>query len=228
MKKYEINPKDKNELNLDLLNEIAFKLDEGAQIIINPENWQNKPNSSEEDQECDCPVCRAKRDTIAKFAGKYSAEQIENFLDSDQGGPAEVIDFAKSRVEEYLTEEIDDILGDMLADIPKDQMIHISELQKVPTHYTTRSIGSPITIEYIATRRLPADWCIILEAPTILKILKPDVIDYLIVGNFDNNVATNLKKSTENYRFNQELTRRLRDKIFTSSGSSILAKLLSL
>lgn len=228
MKRYEINPKDKNELNLDLLNEIASKLDEGAQIIINPENWKDKPKSSEEDQECDCPVCRAKRDTIAKFARKYSAKQIENFLDSDQGGPAEVIDFAKSRAEEYLTEEIDDILGDMLADIPKDQMIHISELQNVPTHYTTRSIGSPITIEYIATRRLPADWCIILEAPTILKILKPDMIDYLIVGNFDDNVATNLKKSTENYRFNQELTRRLKDKIFTSSGSSILAKLLSL
>lgn len=215
---YKVSPENLQDLMTDHIREVIDQLDKGYPVLITPEKWSGNQNETADDEtECDCPACTSKRDAMKHFAGKYSEEQLEEFFDSGEF-PDEVSSYLDSRIEIHLTEAIDATLGEELKTFPKERLVHISELTNLPN--IPRYEIKPITVDYHSSKCLPKDHFIVSKAPAFIKMLKPDCPDYMIIGNLETEAATNLRKSTESYRYNQALIMKIGDKVMSADKPS--------
>lgn len=215
---YKVSPENLQELMTDHIREVIDQLDKGHPVLITPEKWAGNQNeTASEEEECNCPACASKRDAMKHFAGKYSEEQLEKFFDSGEF-PDEVSSYLESRIEIYLTEAIDEVLGDELKTFPKERLVHISELVNLPS--IPRYEIKPITVDYHSSKSLPKDHLIVSKAPAFIKMIKPECPDYMIIGNLETEAATNLRKSTESYRYNQALIMKIGDKVMSAEQPS--------
>lgn len=222
---FKVSPKDLLDLTTNGIPAVVKQLDQGRPVLIDPNSWesyiknQNEPAKQEnpEEEECQCPACKAKRATIAQFADKYPTQLLEEFFVSGNL-PKEVGEYFDAQIEDELTEVIDSLIGECFDSIDKDRLIHISELTDLPNipRYETK----PVVIAYHTTRKIPKDYLLISKAPALIKSLDSNIPDYMILGNLDKEVATNLKNSTESYRFNQSLIAKVGNRAMGSSTSS--------
>lgn len=226
---FKVNPKNLLDLNTGSIPIIVDRLNKGIPVLIEPNLWEGNPNKGKaesaepnaEDDECQCPVCSAKRATIKKFAsnagtpGTYSKAQLEEFFVSGNL-PKTVSEYFESCLEDQFTTAIDDLIGDSISAIDKSRLIHISEFEDLPQipRYETK----PLVIAYHTSRKIPKDYVVISKAPAIIKRLKSDVPDYMMIGNLDKEVATNLKNSTESYRYNQAVIAKLGNRAMGGSS----------
>ena len=257
---YNVYPKTENDLNVAFLSEITKQLNEGNTVTINPDQWRDvlkqKTSEDEDEDDCQCPACRARRAITEHFKDKYTAEAIQQFMETGDM-PDEVYDYFEDIIEDYMAEDIDkivkvafddlpdevydyfeDIIEDYMAedidkivkvafdDLPKSNFIQINEFQHLPTipRYETQ----PCVINVHITRAIPEGTCIILGAPTLVKMIDSKSPDYIILGNFDKTVLRNMRKSTESYRYNLAIAKKFKDRICKSGSSlgSILTDIL--
>lgn len=216
---YDIYPKTESDLNVAFLSEITKQLNEGNTVTINPDKWKDalKKSQTEDEEECQCPACRARRAIIERFKDKYSEEAIEKFMETGDM-PDEVYDYFEDIIEDYMAEDIDKVVKIAFDDLPKSKFIQISEFQKLPTipRYEIQSCVINVHI----TRAIPENTCIILGAPTLAKVIDSKSPDYIILGNFDKSILRSLRKSTESYRYNLAIAKKFKDRIY-QSGSSL-------
>ena len=226
---YNVYPKTENDLNVAFLSEITKQLNEGNTVTINPDQWRDvlkqKTSEDEDEDDCQCPACRARRAITEHFKDKYTAEAIQQFMETGDM-PDEVYDYFEDIIEDYMTEDIDKIVKVAFDDLPKSNFIQINEFQHLPTipRYETQ----PCVINVHITRAIPEGTCIILGAPTLAKMIDSKSPDYIILGNFDKTVLRNMRKSTESYRYNLAIAKKFKDRICKSGSSlgSILTDIL--
>lgn len=227
---YKISPENLKELMTEVTLTMIDQLDKGVPILISPENWSGyKTQSTETKQpevanECNCPVCSSKRAAMKYFASKYSKDELEGFFKSGEL-PDEVSAYLDSQIENYISKMIDDILGPELKTLPKERLIHVSEITDLPriSRYDTKAV----VIDYHSSKSIPQDYMIISRAPSILKMINPDCPDYMIIGNLDESTTANLKKSLESYRYNQALISKIGDRAKNASDPLDLADLMN-
>lgn len=226
---YNVYPKTENDLNVAFLSEITKQLNEGNTVTINPDQWKDvlkqKTSEDEDEDDCQCPACRARRAITEHFKDKYTAEAIQQFMETGDM-PDEVYDYFEDIIEDYMADDIDKIVKVAFDDLPKSNFIQINEFQHLPTipRYETQ----PCVINVHITRAIPEGTCIILGAPTLAKMIDSKSPDYIILGNFDKTVLRNMRKSTESYRYNLAIAKKFKDRICKSGSSlgSILADIL--
>lgn len=226
---YNVYPKTENDLNVAFLSEITKQLNEGNTVTINPDQWRDvlkqKTSEDEDEDDCQCPACRARRAITEHFKDKYTAEAIQQFMETGDM-PDEVYDYFEDIIEDYMAEDIDKIVKVAFDDLPKSNFIQINEFQHLPTipRYETQ----PCVINVHITRAIPEGTCIILGAPTLAKMIDSKSPDYIILGNFDKTVLRNMRKSTESYRYNLAIAKKFKDRICKSGSSlgSILTDIL--
>ena len=226
---YNVYPKTENDLNVAFLSEITKQLNEGNTVTINPDQWRDvlkqKTSEDEDEDDCQCPACRARRAITEHFKDKYTAEAIQQFMETGDM-PDEVYDYFEDIIEDYMAEDIDKIVKVAFDDLPKSNFIQINEFQHLPTipRYETQ----PCVINVHITRAIPEGTCIILGAPTLVKMIDSKSPDYIILGNFDKTVLRNMRKSTESYRYNLAIAKKFKDRICKSGSSlgSILTDIL--
>ena len=217
---YKVSPKNLEELMTSHISEVIEQLDKGCSVMITPDKWAGNQNaaSNNEEEECNCPACTSRRETIKHFEGKYSREQLEEFFDSGEF-PGEVAEYFEYQMEARVTEIIDSVLGEDLKNFPKERLVHIDEIRDLPN--VSRFEIKPVVIDYHGSKSLPKDHLIISKAPALLKMVKPDCPDYLIVGNLDAATTANFRKSIESYRYSQALIKKLGDKVMKSDAPSL-------
>lgn len=216
---YKVSPKNLEELMTNHIGEVIKQLDKGCPVLITPEKWaSNQTRTPNEEEECNCPACTSRRETIKHFAGKYPKEQLEEFFDSGEF-PEEVAEYFECQMETRVTEAIDSALGDELKNFPKERLVHINEIRDLPS--ISRFESKPIVIDYHGSKSLPKDHLIVSKAPALLKMIKPDCPDYMIVGNLDKATTATFRKSIENYRYGQALIKKLGDKVMKSDAPSL-------
>ena len=226
---YNVYPKTENDLNVAFLSEITKQLNEGNTVTINSDQWRDvlkqKTSEDEDEDDCQCPACRARRAITEHFKDKYTAEAIQQFMETGDM-PDEVYDYFEDIIEDYMAEDIDKIVKVAFDDLPKSNFIQINEFQHLPTipRYETQ----PCVINVHITRAIPEGTCIILGAPTLAKMIDSKSPDYIILGNFDKTVLRNMRKSTESYRYNLAIAKKFKDRICKSGSSlgSILTDIL--
>ena len=226
---YNVYPKTENDLNVAFLSEITKQLNEGNTVTINPDQWRDvlkqKTSEDEDEDDCQCPACRARRAITEHFKDKYTAEAIQQFMETGDM-PDEVYDYFEDIIEDYMADDIDKIVKVAFDDLPKSNFIQINEFQHLPTipRYETQ----PCVINVHITRAIPEGTCIILGAPTLAKMIDSKSPDYIILGNFDKTVLRNMRKSTESYRYNLAIAKKFKDRICKSGSSlgSILTDIL--
>lgn len=224
---YNVYPKTESDLNVAFLSEITEQLNEGNTVTINPDQWKDvlKQKTSEDTDDCQCPACRARRAITEHFKDKYTAEAIQQFMETGDM-PDEVYDYFEDIIEDYMADDIDKIVKVAFDDLPKSNFIQINEFQHLPTipRYETQ----PCVINVHITRAIPEGTCIILGAPTLAKMIDSKSPDYIILGNFDKTILRNMRKSTESYRYNLAIAKKFKDRICKSGSSlgSILADIL--
>lgn len=224
---YNVYPKTESDLNVAFLSEITKQLNEGNTVTINPDQWKDvlKQKTPEDEDDCQCPACRARRAITEHFKDKYTAEAIQQFMETGDM-PDEVYDYFEDIIEDYMADDIDKIVKVAFDDLPKSNFIQINEFQHLPTipRYETQ----PCVINVHITRAIPEGTCIILGAPTLAKMIDSKSPDYIILGNFDKTILRNMRKSTESYRYNLAIAKKFKDRICKSGSSlgSILADIL--
>lgn len=224
---YNVYPKTESDLNVAFLSEITKQLNEGNTVTINPDQWKDvlKQKTSKDEDDCQCPACRARRAITEHFKDKYTAEAIQQFMETGDM-PDEVYDYFEDIIEDYMADDIDKIVKVAFDDLPKSNFIQINEFQHLPTipRYETQ----PCVINVHITRAIPEGTCIILGAPTLAKMIDSKSPDYIILGNFDKTILRNMRKSTESYRYNLAIAKKFKDRICKSGSSlgSILADIL--
>ena len=211
-----ICPKNLQDLMSNFTQDIVESLDKGMPVMIDPEKWETRTaettdqqNSTPEADDCECPICQARRAAYKHFEGKYTPEQIDEYLDpsAEAEMPTDLEEFIDERVISYEDEQI----GDMLLEVidPK-AAIDVSEVTDDLS--VSRFNIEKIKIELHTTRKLDAGKFVIMKAPFLIKMIKPDAPDYLLLGNFSKSDEDRLTANCKSYRWATAFIKKYGDK----------------